>query len=552
MLGALLVAVVGISGSIVGSQVVARDTGQKSHAASVTSSVEIAAALKLAIQREQDLAVNTGAYIINDPGATETEFLQWVSSDRQFTRFPELIGIGYVVMVPTSQLPQFAHSSEAASGSVAGSFQVNPAGVRPYYCFATLTSSASGLRTSPPDLDLCDTALGANFLNARDSGQSTYLPYGAAKSADLAVGTAIYQRGVLPSTVADRRSAFLGWVGIQVAPHVLLSTALAGHPHVAVAFHYGSGSSAVTFTAGTAPVGAHALSVDLHNGWQVRVTEAAPGGGVIGDTSALAVLLGGILISLLLGLVLYVLATGRTRALALVAERTNELRHQALHDPLTGLPNRSLILDRLEQMLSRGRRQDIPVAALFIDLDDFKEINDTLGHAVGDELLVTVGTRLTSALRSEDTVGRLGGDEFVVLVEGASLVDGAQVVADRLLDVLSAGFDLPGIEVPLSVTASIGIAEGNRPSAGRLLQDADIALVRGQGGREGTSGCFRPGHERGGRRTSAPGGGPPCRPRHPSVLASVPAHRRPCHRNIYRSGGPVALATPGTGHRHAR
>ncbi len=492
MLVAALVVVLGVIGSIVGSLAVARDTGQKSRAASLTSSVEIAATLKLAIEREQDLAVNTGAFIINDPGATQAQFRQWVAADHVYTRYPELIGVGKVDLVTAAQLPQYALRTEAATGAAAGSFQVSPAGSRAYYCFATLTSAPTGLATSPPSLDVCDTGLGPSFLKARDSGASTYLPYGTGKAADLAVGTAIYANGVIPSTVAGRRSAFIGWVGTQVAPHVLLTTALAGHSHVAVALSYGSGSNAVTFTTGSAPKGARTQSVDLHNGWHVRVTQAAPGGGVIGDANALSIMLGGILISLLLGLVIYVLATGRTRALALVRERTDELRHQSLHDPLTGLPNRALILDRLDQMLARGRREHVPVAALFLDLDDFKDINDTLGHAVGDELLKAVGARLTSALRQGDTVGRLGGDEFVVLAEGASLTEGSQVVANRLLDVLSATFDVPGSELPLSVTASVGIAEGDRPSAGRLLQDADIALYEAKAAGKSRAVTFAP------------------------------------------------------------
>jgi diguanylate cyclase (GGDEF)-like protein len=489
---AVLVVVVGVGVSIVGSRAVARGTAQNAHAASVTSSVEIASTLRLAIEREQDLAVNTGAFLINDPGATNSQFLQWVVSDRMFARFPELLGIGNVELVPAAQLPQFALRSEAASGAAPGSFQVTPPGVRPYYCFATLTSSSTGKSTSPPNVDLCGTDLGPSFVKARSSGQSTYLPYGTGKTADLAVGTAIYQGGAVPSTVAGRYRAFLGWVGIQVAPHVLLATALVGHPHVAVAFHYGSGSSAVTFTAGAAPKGAQALSVDLHNGWHVRVTEATAGSGVVGNPNALGVLISGIAISLLLGLVIIVLATGRTRALALVRERTDELRHQAMHDPLTGLPNRALILDRLEQMLARGRRQNIRVAALFIDLDDFKDINDTLGHAIGDELLVAVGQRLCSSLRDGDTVGRLGGDEFVVLAEGTSLVDGAVAVADRVLDVLSAPFEVPGTRMPLDVTASVGFAEGDRPSAGRLLQDADIALYEAKAAGKARAAAFAP------------------------------------------------------------
>ena len=168
-----------------------------------------------------------------------------------------------------------------------------------------------------------------------------------------------------------------------------------------------------------------------------------------------------------------------TEALALVEVQSDELRHRALHDSLTGLPNRALILDRAEQMLLRGRRQHHGVAALFIDLDHFKDINDGLGHAAGDQLLNAVATRLTSTLREQDTVGRLGGDEFVALVEDGSLDTGAATVAQRLLDVLREPFLLQTIEgrpTAYTVTASIGVAEGDRPRAKDLLRDADLAL----------------------------------------------------------------------------
>ena len=188
--------------------------------------------------------------------------------------------------------------------------------------------------------------------------------------------------------------------------------------------------------------------------------------------------MGGIAFSLLLGLLIYLLGTGRGRALLLVHERTKELHHQAFHDSLTGLPNRALVLDRVGQMLARARRQRTALALLYLDLDDFKDINDTLGHDAGDQLLLGVGTRLAGALREVDTVGRLGGDEFVVLLEGASLEAGAQAVADRILDVLRTPFEILGNDTPLAVTASIGIAEGDRATPEELLQDADIALYR--------------------------------------------------------------------------
>jgi diguanylate cyclase (GGDEF)-like protein/PAS domain S-box-containing protein len=155
------------------------------------------------------------------------------------------------------------------------------------------------------------------------------------------------------------------------------------------------------------------------------------------------------------------------------------LAHQALHDPLTGLPNRTLILDRAEQMLARSRREHQPVAALFIDLDNFKDINDTLGHEVGDKILQAVADRFSRVLRANDTVGRLGGDEFVVLAEGVSLAAGPELVAERLNDVLREPFRIRGYEgAPLTISASIGIAAGDRPSAQELLREADIALYR--------------------------------------------------------------------------
>ena len=155
------------------------------------------------------------------------------------------------------------------------------------------------------------------------------------------------------------------------------------------------------------------------------------------------------------------------------------LAHRALHDPLTNLANRQLILDRAEQMLVRSRRACEPIAALFIDLDNFKDANDSLGHEAGDRLLQAVANRFSAMLRASDTVGRLGGDEFVVLTEGVALAAGPAMVAERIREVLRKPFHVEGhADISITVTASIGIATGDRPSAQELLRDADIALYR--------------------------------------------------------------------------
>jgi diguanylate cyclase (GGDEF)-like protein len=169
----------------------------------------------------------------------------------------------------------------------------------------------------------------------------------------------------------------------------------------------------------------------------------------------------------------------RRRAHEELARRQDELAFMATHDALTGLPNRTLILDRVEQMLVRARRSQTPVAALFVDLDNFKSINDTLGHGTGDKLLRAVAARLEGVVREIDALGRLGGDEFVVVAEGMSLAAGPELIAERLLTALKQPFTLEGAErTRLSVTASVGVAMGDRASAEELLRDADIAMYR--------------------------------------------------------------------------
>jgi diguanylate cyclase (GGDEF)-like protein len=161
------------------------------------------------------------------------------------------------------------------------------------------------------------------------------------------------------------------------------------------------------------------------------------------------------------------------------ARLIEQIRQQALHDSLTGLPNRVLLLDRADQALERARRQGSEVAAMFIDLDEFKAINDTLGHAAGDLVLTELARRLRHTLRANDTVGRLGGDEFVAIFEGPSLAAGPEVIAERILEEVRRPF-LVGESgnIPLMITASVGIAAGLRRSARELLKDADIALYQ--------------------------------------------------------------------------
>src|SRR3954468_4741196 len=186
------------------------------------------------------------------------------------------------------------------------------------------------------------------------------------------------------------------------------------------------------------------------------------------------------------------LAFAEHGSLALTDARNFEdAMHQAFHDSLTGLPNRALFLDRLELAHARARRSGSPIAVLFMDLDAFKTVNDSLGHAAGDELLVLVAGRLRRWLRPSDTAARFGGDEFAVLLEDLDGPWAAPVVADRILESLREPFAIQGQEVRIG--ASLGIATSAHPGSDDLLRNAHLAMYRAKGLGKARYQLFEPG-----------------------------------------------------------
>ncbi len=169
-----------------------------------------------------------------------------------------------------------------------------------------------------------------------------------------------------------------------------------------------------------------------------------------------------------------------------------DLAHQAFHDSLTGLPNRALFDDRVTQALHRAARSGIEPAVLYVDLDGFKTVNDTLGHPAGDQLLREVADRLRWATRTGDTVSRLGGDEFAILVErGHDPAEDAAAMAHRLLEALAVPVPIDG--EPVRVSGSVGIALGDgQATAASLLRDADIAMYRSKQAGKSCATVFQP------------------------------------------------------------
>ena len=199
-----------------------------------------------------------------------------------------------------------------------------------------------------------------------------------------------------------------------------------------------------------------------------------------------------------------------------------ELRGLAYHDDLTGLPNRSLLYDRLDVAITQSRREEGHLALLFLDLDEFKKVNDSFGHGFGDSLLVDLASRVRSSVRAGDTVARFGGDEFVVLLNSVTGAEDAAHVATKVLDAVQAPYRFDGREVSIGASVGVSVYPGDGTSSEELMRSADTAMYRDK------------------QRTPHPAS-MPARRRARSAHHEETAHRRcagrgPCRRRRRTSG----------------
>jgi diguanylate cyclase (GGDEF)-like protein len=506
---ALLILVIGVIGSLVGGW--SHYSAAKSAAKDAFDDRASAAAAELTAQLQHNIDLDglVRALIGTQPRLTNAEFRKWFKIvNSGGSAYPDAVGFGYLERVPKAQLASFVRQEQAdpVPGSPARWPGVVPAGNRPAYCLTRLGVWLLPV-AFPPSLDVCATSDDQALLEAGATGNPTTLT-SASTLGQVATYVAVidgrrvpplagdalgrhdllvllepvYRGNVARATTATRRRLLVGWTVALFDGSRLLDSAVPrqGHPRLRL-LHEEPGRAPQVIVA----VGARARSGDptdlvrlhLSGPFLLEVT-GPPIGGSSPLTQGLVVFLVGLLVTVLFSLLVFALSTSRARALDLVDEKTTELRRQALHDELTGLPNRWLILDRAEQLLARCRRRASIATVLFVDLDNFKDVNDTLGHAVGDELLQAVAERLEDAVREGDTVGRLGGDEFVILLEDDKLPSRGGLVAARILAELRAPIRLASQDRPLRITASIGIAMGDRTTAGDLLKDSDVALYR--------------------------------------------------------------------------
>jgi diguanylate cyclase (GGDEF)-like protein len=536
---AIVILAAGTVASIRGAHKVARTDAANTRRSFGPTAAGIAATVKPSIQRDEDLVNSASTFFAEKPNASPAKFTAWARRGRLLRRYPELEKLGLVAVVRANQLPAFedqitgraapkptpppapatlasssttatsagatatsaitttaaavaaAKAAKAAKAQRAGkAIRIIPPGSRGYYCLTSAGLARGPVKPAPAGLDYC--ARTGTLIAARDSGVSTYKSVTLGGIKALSIQAPVYKGETPPHTVSARMGAFVGWLTEVSSPQVILAQALSDHGGDALLLHYHAGTSNVAFASGTPHAGGQTQTTNLGNGWTVRTYGPPISSAVGSDSHAKGVLIAGIVVSALLALLLFVLGAGPPRAPRApraprvprapraprpVKTVTVEVPHEDLYDSLTGLPNMALLTDRAERMLARASRDPgLLVGALIVDVDWFKDVNEKLGDAAGDQVLKTVAERLEIVVRNHDSVARLEGDQFVILVEAAARGARLDALARRAIEALHKPVELADFGPGFLLTASIGVAFGRHETPKDLFRDAHLAL----------------------------------------------------------------------------
>jgi diguanylate cyclase (GGDEF)-like protein len=313
-----------------------------------------------------------------------------------------------------------------------------------------------------------------------DPGFAMYLP--------------VYARGGTLESIGQRRANLLGWVEASFGMNEFMAS-LDGKPERGISLSLfdgvSPGEASLLFQAGT-PAGdgagsrGSALSAREYmvlggHTWTLCLRTEEPFEARFERNNDRVIAVIGICLSLSMALLVWYMIAGRAHALRLADAMTEQLRHMAQHDPLTGLPNRALFSDRVQQKLADARRRGGHVAMLFIDLDHFKQVNDSHGHSVGDLLLQQVAKRISESVRASDTVGRIGGDEFVAVIGNLPDADSALRIAEKIELSVAQPFRINELEFTVSCSMGIAVYPDDGSDEATLTKRADQAMYRAKG-----------------------------------------------------------------------
>ncbi len=504
---ATAILVIGVLVSLVGGREWQGTERRQEAQAFATQATQISTTLDALLGHDTDFLAALQATLTVHPDLSQGDFQELYDQLEGTQRQVGAIGTTFVRPVRAHQLRQFLSwrtRDPTLRALVAGRWlPFRPRGGGPY-CLASVSASPAGVLRRPLAAilqgDWCDgaSAIGGSQMAmlrlATDTGELAGDPTVTEGISTMVVTDAVYRHGAGLGDPATRRAALIGWIATSFDVQRLLRTVLTDHPELELAVYNSNPlSRASTLVASTGGRRPHAYRewrvLPDERSWMLRVGGALPAVGVAAMVQGLVIALTGCVLSTLLAAIVLLLARSRDAALTLVRARTSELEHIAMHDALTGLPNRLLAIDRGGQMFARIQRGGPPVVAVYLDLDGFKSINDTFGHPSGDLVLREAGARIQSAIRDADTPARLGGDEFVVLTEMSGQASAVEGLAARLHLALSEPYELGGgsEERAVTLTVSIGIAKAVSGSIEALLADADIALnTAKQSGRDRT------------------------------------------------------------------
>lgn len=391
-------------------------------------------------------------------------------------------------------------------------YVIDPDGPREVYAPIVQREPYVGRNRAPPGSDVwLDPMRRMALERARDSGMPAISGKVQLK-ADTQSGAPpgfimylpIYAQGQPHDSIAQRRAQLIGWVYAAFHMNDFMASLYGNQPLGLTLAIYdgtdGKDTSLLYRTGGvaaideaqrqTAAVSANEYMVVAGHNWTLSLRTQALFEDRYGRGAETVIAVAGVFLSLLLALLTWLMINGRERALGLAAAMTEELRHMAQHDTLTGLPNRALFNDRLDQELARAKRQGGRFAMVFLDIDHFKPINDNFGHDVGDQVLRQVAKQLLASVRAADTVARIGGDEFVVLLAHLSESDTILALANKLHQALKSPFVVAGHQLAISCSVGVAVYPEDGTDASALTKGADDAMYRAKAaGRDGVRLC---------------------------------------------------------------
>lgn len=418
---------------------------------------------------------------------TRESFAKYVGALNLEENYPGIQGIGFSQLVEPDRKE---HHTEGMRRMGFPDYTIRPEGPRPVYTSIIYLEPFAGANLRAFGYDMYSEPVRREAMDrARMTGKpaasskvTLVQESGAERQAGFLLYLPVYHADAPSGTQSERQNNLLGWVYAPFRMNDLLSgISNTEQKEIDLVIYDGEliSPAARLFASGGGNPDQlphdfriySTVAIAQHT-WTIAATATSSMVQGADRQRPLLVLQGGICISILLTLLTWVFLDDRTQTLR-VARQALAL---ALYDPLTRLPNRKLIEDRLRRALLSAQRRNTKVALMFIDLDKFKPVNDTFGHATGDLLLQAVAERLLSCVRASDTVSRLGGDEFVVLLAEVNETDGVRAAAGKMVAALNREFIIGGHD--LRISCSIGIAV--YPDHGRddqaLLKNADAAM----------------------------------------------------------------------------